>query len=84
MQFSTIIGFSAAVCTTLAFVPQVIKAIKTKQTKDISLLMYSIMITGLILWLSYGLILNDAPIIAANTVSLALNMIVFGLKLKYK
>lgn len=64
-----IIGLIAAVCTTFAFIPQVIKVWKTKQTKDLSLRMYSIMFIGIILWLVYGIRINSLSIILANVVT---------------
>jgi len=64
-----IIGFIAAVCTTFAFLPQVIKVWKTKQTKDLSLRMYTIMFIGICLWFVYGLIINSLSIILANIVT---------------
>ena len=67
-----IIGLIAAVCTTFAFVPQVIKVWKTKQTKDLSLRMYSIMFLGILLWLVYGIIIDSLSIILANVVTATL------------
>ena len=64
-----IIGLIAAVCTTFAFIPQVMKVWKTKQTKDLSLRMYSIMFIGIILWLVYGIRINSLSIILANVVT---------------
>ena len=64
-----IIGFIAAVCTTFAFLPQVIKVWKTKQTKDLSLRMYTIMFIGICLWFVYGLRINSLSIILANIVT---------------
>ena len=64
-----LIGFIAAVCTTFAFLPQVIKVWKTKQTKDLSLRMYTIMFIGICLWFVYGLIINSLSIILANIVT---------------
>ena len=64
-----IIGFIAAVCTTFAFLPQVIKVWKTKQTKDLSLRMYSIMFLGILLWLVYGIRIESLSIIMANVVT---------------
>jgi MtN3 and saliva related transmembrane protein len=84
MEAITVIGFIAASCTTISFLPQVIKTLKTKQTKDISMLMYLILLTGLTLWLIYGLIIKDDPIIFANGITLILAGIVFVLKIKYK
>jgi MtN3 and saliva related transmembrane protein len=64
-----IIGLIAAVCTTFAFVPQVMKVWKTKQTKDLSLRMYSIMFIGILLWLIYGIRIDSLSIILANVVT---------------
>ena len=64
-----IIGLIAAVCTTFAFIPQVMKVWKTKQTKDLSLRMYTIMFIGICLWFVYGLRINSLSIIVANIVT---------------
>ena len=64
-----IIGFIAAICTTFAFIPQVMKVCKTKQTKDLSLRMYSIMFMGILLWLFYGIRIDSLSIILANLVT---------------
>lgn len=64
-----IIGLIAAVCTTFAFIPQVMKVWKTKQTKDLSLRMYSIMFIGVLLWLVYGIRIDSLSIILANVVT---------------
>ncbi|MDG0967983.1 MAG: SemiSWEET transporter [Flavobacteriaceae bacterium] len=63
------IGLIAAVCTTFAFIPQVIKVWKTKQTKDLSLRMYSIMFIGILLWLVYGIRIDSLSIMLANVVT---------------
>jgi len=67
-----IIGLIAAICTTFAFIPQVVKVWKTKQTKDLSLRMYSIMFIGILLWLVYGIGINSLSIILANAVTATL------------
>ncbi len=82
MSFSTIIGMLAAVCTTVSFIPQVVKTIKTGQTKDISLSMYVIFTAGIFFWLIYGIMIVDVPIIAANTITLLLTGTVLFLKIK--
>ncbi len=64
-----LIGFIAAVCTTFAFLPQVIKVWKTKQTKDLSMRMYIIMFIGICLWFVYGSRINSLSIILANIVT---------------
>lgn len=77
-----IIGFLAAICTTLSFLPQVIKTIRTKNTIGISLSMYSLFVVGIVLWLAYGLAINDMPMILANLVTLVLSAIILGLKIR--
>lgn len=67
-----IIGLISAVCTTFAFIPQVIKVWKTKQTKDLSLRMYSIMFIGILLWLVYGIRIDSLSIMLANVVTATL------------
>lgn len=79
----SIIGLVAGVCTTIAFIPQVIRTIKTRETKGISLATYIIYVTGVFLWLIYGLLVNDIPLILANGVGFILAGIVLILKLKY-
>ena len=81
MHWITIIGLLAATCTTIAFLPQVIKTVKTKETKDISRLMYIILTTGILLWVVYGLLTIDLPIILANTITFVLALIVLMLKI---
>jgi len=82
LSLFTIIGLVAAVCTTSAFVPQVVKILRTRRTKDLSLLMYVILSTGIALWLVYGLFIIDWPLILANAVSLALVLPILLLKVK--
>ncbi|MDD5593335.1 MAG: SemiSWEET transporter [Candidatus Margulisbacteria bacterium] len=78
-----IIGSLAATLTTVAFLPQVIKAHETKHTKDLSLIMYVLLAIGLVLWTVYGLFLASLPIILANTVTLVLCFYLLYLKAKY-
>ncbi|MEK6849708.1 MAG: SemiSWEET transporter [Nanoarchaeota archaeon] len=83
MQLVTLIGLIAAVCTTSSFLPQVIKSWRTKDTRAISLPMYSLLVFGTILWLTYGIFINEVPIILANGVTLLLSASILFLKLKY-
>jgi MtN3 and saliva related transmembrane protein len=78
------IGFLAAFCTTIAFLPQAIKVFKTRSTKDISLYMSIIFTTGVFFWLIYGLIISDLPIILANVITLVLSIFILIFKIKYK
>jgi MtN3 and saliva related transmembrane protein len=77
------IGFFAAFCTTIAFLPQALKVWKTKSTKDISLYMFVIFTIGVFSWLVYGIIISDLPIILANSVTLILSLFILVFKLKY-
>jgi MtN3 and saliva related transmembrane protein len=65
-------GYAAAFCTTAAFVPQVLRVLPTHSTKDISLKMFLVLVTGLCLWLVYGFGRGEAPIIVANGATLLL------------
>lgn len=83
MKWTTAIGLLAAALTTVSFLPQVVKILKTKHTKAISLLMYVIFATGVLLWLIYGISIKDLPIILANGITLIIAAIVLILKIKY-
>ena len=78
------IGFFAAFCTTIAFLPQAIKVYKSKSTKDISLYMFLIFTIGTFCWLIYGLIISSIPIVSANTITLILSFFILIYKIKYK
>ena len=77
-----IVGLSAAFLTTSAFIPQVYKIYKEKNVDGISLTMYIILFTGVILWFIYGILIGSLSIIIANGVSalLQLSIIIFKLK----
>jgi MtN3 and saliva related transmembrane protein len=83
MDWITVMGYIAGACTTTAFFPQAIKIVKTKHTKDLSLGMYAILTTGVLLWSVYGLVNHDWPLVIANTVTLVLSGWIFLLKLRY-
>ena len=74
----------AAICTTLAFVPQALKTIDTRDTASISLWMYVIFTMGVLLWLVYGLAIDNWPIIVANFVTFALSATILWFKIKHK
>jgi MtN3 and saliva related transmembrane protein len=78
-----LIGFAAATCTTVAYAPQVIKVWKTRSARDISLGMFLIMVLGLALWLIYGLLSGDAPLVAANAITMVLAGGILVMKLRY-
>jgi MtN3 and saliva related transmembrane protein len=76
------IGYLAGTLTTLAFAPQLLKALKTKSTKDISLLMLLCSTSGMTLWLYHGLLMEDMALILANSISIALASTLLVYKLK--
>jgi MtN3 and saliva related transmembrane protein len=76
------IGSIAAVCTTLAFVPQVVQSWRTRDLTGISLPMYTIFTIGVLLWLVYGILIQDWPVIIANAITAMLASVVLLLKLK--
>lgn len=79
----TVLGLAAGFCTTLAYLPQAIKAWQTRSTHDISRGMFLLMTTGILLWLVYGLLERDVPIVVANLASLTLTMTILYLKLRF-
>lgn len=76
-------GYLAATLTTVAFVPQAIKTIRTKDTRSISLGMYVVFTIGIGFWLAYGLALHSGPMILANIVTFLLSATILGLKLRH-
>lgn len=78
-----LIGYAAAVLTTVAFLPQALLTYQTKRADGISLAMYSVFVIGIALWFAYGLLLGKGPIIAANAVTLALASFILGMKIRY-
>jgi MtN3 and saliva related transmembrane protein len=77
------IGSVAAICTTISFLPQLIRVWRRKSAKDISLSMFLLFSFGVACWLIYGLGIHSAPITAANAVTLALALAILTLKLRY-
>jgi MtN3 and saliva related transmembrane protein len=75
------VGSFAAVCTTIAFIPQAIKSYTTRDLSGISLPMYSIFTAGVALWLFYGLLKTDWPIIIANAITVCLSAMILLLKI---
>jgi MtN3 and saliva related transmembrane protein len=76
-------GYLAATLTTLAFVPQALKTIRTRDTRSISLGMYVVFTIGIGFWLVYGIALESMPMILCNVVTFALSATILGLKIKH-
>jgi MtN3 and saliva related transmembrane protein len=79
-----LIGYGAAILTTLAFIPQSLKSWRTRDLSGVSLSMYSLFTLGVGLWLVYGILLDSWPIILANLVTLTLAGTVLFLKLRHQ
>ena len=79
-----IIGLIAAVLTTASFVPQAYKSWKTKDVKGLSLTMYVVLFTGVVLWVVYGIYLQSISIILANIVTGVLVFALLALKIKHR
>jgi len=77
------IGSTAAFCTTISFLPQLLRVWRRKSAGDISLSMFLLFSFGVACWLVYGIGIGSAPITAANAVTLALALTILALKLRY-
>lgn len=84
MDFITILGLVAGTLTTIAFLPQMFQIWRTKSATDVSYVMLIVFMSGLLLWLIYGIILGALPVILANAVTLCFNLIILWLKIKYR
>lgn len=84
MDNITILGLFAGACTTFSFVPQLIKILRSRSTSDISLWMYIVISSGILMWLIYGLLIADLPIIIANAIALFITITILTLKIKYR
>jgi MtN3 and saliva related transmembrane protein len=82
MVSADLLGSFAALLTTMAFVPQVMQCLRSRDLSAISLPMYSIFSLGVFLWLVYGLAIGSLPVILANSLTLALSLLILGLKLR--
>ena len=82
--FKSNLGYLAGVLTTIAFVPQVLKVWLSKSTSDISLIMFIIFTVGVLLWLIYGLIINDYSLVITNLVTFSLSLSILVAKILYK
>lgn len=79
----TTIGLIAAISTSASFLPQAVKVIRSQNTDAISLSMYSLFVFGVSLWLVYGILLEDLPMLIANTFTLFFAVIILTIKIKH-
>lgn len=81
--FVEILGIAAGALTTISFVPQLLKVVKTKSAKDLSLFMFILFTTGILLWLIYGIIISAVAVIIANAFTFLIALSILVLKVKY-
>lgn len=83
MDLTNILGLLAGLLTTTAFLPQLIKAWKTKSLNDISLGMFVVLCTGVLLWIIYGVLIHSLPVILTNSATFVLAFSILVLKIKH-
>ena len=76
-------GYFAAILTTLAFLPQLIKTIKTKKAEDVSLITLIMFLTGVFSWIIYGYKISSTPILLANIITFILNLLILIFKISF-
>jgi MtN3 and saliva related transmembrane protein len=84
MALSTYIGIAAGICTSISLLPQLFKIIKEKKAGDISFVMLFILLAGVVLWVYYGILRKDYPIIITNCFSLIVNSLMIFFTARYK
>jgi MtN3 and saliva related transmembrane protein len=83
VQLTPYVGYLAGGLTVVSLIPQVLRAWRTKQTKDLSIRTFMLLITSGILWVTYGAMASDWPVIATNAGMVALNGAILGAKIRY-
>ena len=76
-------GYFAAILTTLAFLPQLIKTLKTKKAEDVSLTTLIMFLTGVLSWIIYGYKISSTPILIANIITFILNLLILIFKITF-
>tara|TARA_B100000575_G_C22641582_1_gene395093 strand:+ start:242 stop:511 length:270 start_codon:yes stop_codon:yes gene_type:complete len=77
-------GYVAAILTTLAFLPQLIKTLKTKKAEDVSLITLIMFLTGVMSWIIYGYKISSTPILLANIITFILNLLILIFKISFE
>ncbi len=78
-----LIGYAAATLTTVSFVPQLLRVLRLRSARDISLVMFLVFSAGTFAWMVYGFLVGSTPVLIANVVTFGLSMTILVLKLKY-
>lgn len=82
-DIATVVGLCAGACTTLSFLPQVRKVLRTRKTRDLSLWAYILLACGLLLWVIYGVLVKAVAIILPNTIVEIMCLWIIRMKIKY-
>ncbi len=82
-SYITALGIIAGICTAVAMLPQLIMTIRERKAEHISILTIITLIIGLALWVCYGILIRDLPIIIANSFSFSVNVVLLFFRLKY-
>jgi MtN3 and saliva related transmembrane protein len=77
------VGIMAGILCTISFIPQVYIVVKTRNTKDLSLITFSTFAVGVFLWFLYGVLINEKPIIIANLATLIMIIVIIIMKIKH-
>ncbi|HEY5523526.1 MAG TPA: SemiSWEET transporter [Desulfuromonadaceae bacterium] len=80
---ATTVGLVAGTLTSIASIPQVVKTLKTRHVRDISVWQPLFLAFGVALWMMYGILINDLPLILANITPLVCNVVLTGMKIRY-
>lgn len=80
---ATTVGLVAGTLTSIASIPQVVKTLKTRHVRDISVWQPLLLAFGVALWMMYGILINDLPLILANITPLVCNVVLTGMKIRY-
>jgi len=83
MNTANVIGFLAALICSISMAPQVVKIHKTKKTDDLSLWAFTVLATGLFLWLVYGLLIRSMPVILGNAVGFTFTLYIIIMKIRH-
>lgn len=83
-NLESFVGITAGICTSISMLPQLFKLIRTKKSDDISLFYLLVLFVGIALWIWYGFLRDDLPIIVTNSFSLLVNGVVLVLSIRYK
>jgi len=84
MEGIDILGIIAGICTSSSIIPQIVKTLKEKKAREVSVFMFIVLMTGNALWIYYGFEKSDIAIISTNFFALVLNIVMIVLKFRYK